>query len=70
MNAAEIARQLEVAYDIKPGSIRIETIVIYNGERNVNDHRRRRRQLHEGKRGMYVFILHDFVFVHLFSIRV
>ncbi|CAF4213195.1 unnamed protein product, partial [Rotaria sp. Silwood2] len=51
MNAAEIARQLEVAYDIKPGSIRIETIVIYNGERNVNDHRRRRRQLHEGKRG-------------------
>ncbi|CAF0991948.1 unnamed protein product [Rotaria sordida] len=48
INTDEIARKLEAAYDIKSGSIRINTIMISNCERNFDD-RRRRRQLDRKK---------------------
>ncbi|CAF3998791.1 unnamed protein product [Rotaria sordida] len=44
INTNEIARKLEAAYGIKSGSIRINTIMISNCERNVDDRRRRRRR--------------------------
>ncbi|CAF0981414.1 unnamed protein product [Rotaria sordida] len=53
INNDEIARKLEVAYGIKPGSIRISTIMINNGEANVDGHRRRRRQLDRKKRDIF-----------------
>ncbi|CAF1413747.1 unnamed protein product [Rotaria sordida] len=59
INTDEIARKLEAAYGIESGSIRISTIMINNGETNVDGHRRR-RQLDRKKRDMYVFTLRDF----------
>ncbi|CAF4833577.1 unnamed protein product, partial [Rotaria sp. Silwood2] len=41
INIDEIARKLETAYGIEPGSIRISTIMINNGETNANGPHRR-----------------------------
>ncbi|CAF0994855.1 unnamed protein product [Rotaria sordida] len=51
INTDEIARKLEAVYGIKPGSIRISTIMINNDQTNVDGRRhRRRRQLDRKKR--------------------
>ncbi|CAF4103609.1 unnamed protein product [Rotaria sordida] len=51
INTNEIARKFEAAYGIKSGSIRINTIMINNCGKNV-DNRRRRRQLDTKKSEM------------------
>ncbi|CAF0858137.1 unnamed protein product [Rotaria sordida] len=43
INTNEIARKFEAAYGIKSGSIRINTIMINNCGKNVDNHRRRRQ---------------------------
>ncbi|CAF4041321.1 unnamed protein product [Rotaria sordida] len=54
INTDEIARKLEAVYGIKPGSIRISTIMINNDQTNVDGRRhRRRRQLDRKKREIF-----------------
>ncbi|CAF0961485.1 unnamed protein product [Rotaria sordida] len=50
INTDEIAGKLEAAYGIKSGSIRISTIMINSGQKNIDGRRFRRRQLDRKRR--------------------